>query len=139
MLDDDCLTLSRIWENIPNANVIEITPTSEDWEEIVDNAISNEEDTIIFCGHGTHYGLLYPNFERGEYILHENNVNLIKARNIICIWCNASFFTSEHNLHNSFASSMFISNVGEAYDNCIYGYYITTQIRPLFLCKKKLK
>lgn len=37
--DDDCLVLQRVWSNLPNANVIEITPQSIDWEDVVDNAI----------------------------------------------------------------------------------------------------
>lgn len=114
--DDDCLVLQRVWRNFPNANVIEITPQSIDWEDIVDNAISNEDDTLLFLGHGTTQGLLFPNFDTGEYILHENNVSLIHARNVICCWCYASSFCNTHRLH-SFSTSMFISNVNEAYDN----------------------
>ena len=114
--DDDCLVLQRVWRNFPDVNVIEITPQSIDWEDIVDNAISNEGDTILFLGHGTTQGLLFPNFDTGEYILHQNNVNLIHARNVICCWCYASSFCNTHRLH-SFSTSMFISNVDEAYDN----------------------
>lgn len=121
MQDDDCRVLQRVWRNIPNANVIEITPQSENWENTVDDAISAETETLIFLGHGTSLGLLFPDFYRGEYILHENNVNLIRARNVICCWCYASSFCELQQLH-AFATSMFISNVGEAYDNCIYGY-----------------
>ena len=114
--DDDCLVLQRVWRNLPNANEIEITPQSIDWEDIVDEAISNEDDTLILAGHGSIYRLLFPNFDTGEYILHENNVNLIHARNVICCWCYASSFCNTHRLH-SFSTSMFISNVDEAYDN----------------------
>lgn len=121
MQDDDCGLLQAVWLTIQNVNVIEITPQSENWEETVDNAISNEDDTLIFLGHGTSQGLLFPNFDRGEYILHENNVGLIHASNVICCWCHASEFCQTHNLH-SFSTSMFISNVNEAYDNGIYNY-----------------
>ena len=121
MQDDDCLVLQRIWQNIPNANIVEITPQSENWEDEVDNAISNEDDMLLFLGHGTSNGLLFPNFYSGEYIIHENNVNLIHARNIICCWCYASSFCETQNLH-AFATSMFISNVNEAYDNGFYDY-----------------
>lgn len=121
MQDDDCIILQEVWKNIPNVNLIEITPNSVDWEETVDNAISNENDTLLFLGHGTTQGLLFPNFEKGEYILHENNVNLIHAENVICCWCYASSFCMNHNLH-SFATSMFISNEYEAYSNGIYNY-----------------
>lgn len=115
MGDTDCLLLQRIWVDIPDVNLIEITPESEDWEDMVDNAIANEHDTIIFCGHGTTQGLLFPDYYRGEYIVHMSNVHLINAKNVICIWCNASAFCVQHNLH-SFSTSMFISNINEAYD-----------------------
>lgn len=119
--DDDCMVLQRVWRNIPNANIVEITSQSVDWEDAVDNAISNENDTLLLLGHGTTQGLLFPNFDTGEYIIHENNVNLIHARNVICCWCYASSFCNTHHLH-SFSTSMFISNVNEAYDNGYYDY-----------------
>lgn len=119
--DIDCETLPKIWEGQPNINLIEITPQSVNWEDKVDEAITNEEDTLIFAGHGTEDGLLFPDFDKGMYILHENNVHLIKANNVICVWCYAANFCETHNLH-AFATSMFISNSLEAYDYAIYGY-----------------
>lgn len=119
--DIDCMTLPKIWEGQPNVNLIEITKDSINWEEKVDEAIANERDTLIFAGHGTWDGLLFPDFDKGMYILHENNVHLIKAKNVICVWCYAANFCETHHL-NAFATSMFISNVAEAWDNCIYGY-----------------
>ena len=119
MRDDDCLILQRIWQDLPDVRVIEITPDTEDFEDDVDSALADEDDTLILCGHGTSYGLLYPNFYRGEYLVHENNVNLIHARRVICVFCNASGFCERTGLH-AFATSMFISNVNEAYDNCCY-------------------
>ena len=121
MLDDDCRLLQEIWKNIPNVNLVEITSELNDYEDIVNEAISNESDMLIFAGHGTTNGLLFPDWNREEYILHENNVNLIHATTVICSWCYASSFCMNHNLH-SFATSMFISNVNEAYDNSIYEY-----------------
>ena len=119
--DDDCTLLSNIWRGIDNVNVVEILPTSTDWENTVNEAIANEDDTIIFAGHGTSYGLLFPDLSRDEYILHEMNVNLIHAKNVICIFCYASDFCQRTNLH-AFASSMFITNEHEAYNNGIYNY-----------------
>lgn len=119
MQDDDCMLLQHVFKNIENINVIEITPSTDNWNDCVDKAIQDETDTLIFMGHGTNYGLLFPDFYRGEYILHENNVGLINAKNVICIWCNASTFCQTNNV-KGFSTSMFISNVKEAYDNCIY-------------------
>ena len=117
-LDDDCITLATLWNNW-SCNVVEILPTTDDYEDIVDKAIAEEEDTLILIGHGTTQGLLHPRFN-GEYLIHENNINLIRARRVICIWCNASSFCVNNNM-SCFASSMFISNVYEAAVNCISG------------------
>jgi hypothetical protein len=119
--DDDCLVLRQVWDGLPDVNLIEITSGMDDWGDMVDDAISKGGDLLLFLGHGTTQGLLYPDFDSGAYILHENNVNLIHARDVVCCWCYASSFCSSHGLH-SFSTSMFISNVGEAYDNGYYGY-----------------
>lgn len=126
MLDSDCQVLRCTWQNISDVNIVEITPDMniDEAETSVNNAIIAEDDTIIFLGHGTEYGLLFPDFYKGLYILHDENVNLIHAKNIICCWCYASSFVNRHNdlLHNTFATSMYISNEHEAYDNAIYDY-----------------
>lgn len=114
--DDDSILLQRIWQGIDNVNVIEITPSSVDWEDDVDNALIVEDDTLILVGHGSPNGLYYPMYETGEYIIHQNNVGLIHARRVICIWCYASSFCADNHL-NCFCSSMFISNPYEALDN----------------------
>ena len=59
-LDDDCRILQSIWSGFDNVKIIEITPSSVDWEDNVDKAISEETDILIMCGHGTPYGLLFP-------------------------------------------------------------------------------
>ena len=128
-LDDDCILLKKMWEGIPNVYVVKINPTTDNWENIVDNAIMNETDTLIFAGHGSTQGLLHPDFDRGEYIFHENNVGLVKAKRVICVWCNASGFCANMNLH-SFSTSMYISNVGEAMEYC-YNNYTQEQINAL--------
>lgn len=121
MLDDDCRILQEMWRGFDNINLIEIRPDSVDWEETVDAAIAAETDTLIFAGHGTTQGLLFPDFNRGEYIVHQFNVNLIRAERVICSWCYASTFVRDNHLH-AFATSMFISNVNESYDNGIMDY-----------------
>lgn len=119
-MDEDCQVLKETWQNV-QGHFIEITPDMNDeWQNEVENAIREETDTLVLLGHGTSFGLLFPVIERGEYIIHEHNVLDIKAKNIICVWCNASYFVSQfEELHNVVTSSMFISNVNEAYD---YGF-----------------
>ena len=119
--DDDTAILPLIWQNIPNANVIEITAESENWEDAVDNAIANEYDTLILAGHGSIYGLLFPDYNYGTYVVHENNVHLIHARNVIFSFCYASTFLINNHIRG-FATGMFISNEKEAYDNGILNY-----------------
>lgn len=118
MGDDDCKVLQEMWQGLAVDTFIEINKDSVDWEDAVDKAIAAETDTLIMTGHGTSKGLLFPDFNRGEYIIHENNVHLIKAKNVICSWCHASAFCANHNLH-SFSTSMFISNVDEAVTYCV--------------------
>ena len=130
--DLDSLVLKRVFQRL-NAKILEILPNSIDWENSVDLAISEEKDTIVFIGHGTSKGLLFPDFNTGEYILHENNVNLIKAERVLCLWCYASYFSAEQNIHNSVSSSMFISNEKEAEENDIYD---STQIEISKVCEK---
>ena len=133
--DTDTERLRGIWQNLPDVHLVEIRSDSEDYEYVVDAAIEAEDDTIIFAGHGTSQGLLFPDFNRNEYILHENNVSLIHARRIVCVWCYASEFCRAHNLHNCFCTGMFISNIDEAmnifthYDDELEQNITDTEIR----------
>lgn len=119
--DEDCRTITNLWRDWTDYKLIEIRPKDELWELRVTNALIEEEDTLILIGHGTSYGLLHPDFNSGEYLIHEENVNLIRAKRVYCAWCYASAFCRNNHL-NCFATDMFISNIEEAYDNSIYGY-----------------
>ena len=77
--DMDTQLLQLIWEGLNPDRIIEITHDTEDYEDIVDEALMIENDTLIMCGHGTTQGLLHPNLNSGQYIIHENNVHLIHA------------------------------------------------------------
>lgn len=121
-IDSDCQVIKQAWQGLKDINLVEITPDTDDYEDLVNNAIIAEDDTIMFVGHGTSKGLLFPNLYRMEYLLHEFNANLVHAKNIICCWCFASNFVINMNWHNTFATSMFISNTREAYDNGIRDY-----------------
>lgn len=112
--DDDTKTLPLMWKGIiPQPKVIELTFESSDWEDEVDNAIANEDDTLILCGHGTTNGLLFPCYDFGIYAVHENNVHLIHAKNVICYFCHASTFCMNNNV-KGFSTSMFVTNINEA-------------------------
>lgn len=126
MLDPDCQSIMNMWYGLTNVNIIEITPNMDidEAEDLVNNAIIAEDETIIFAGHGTKYGLLFPYFDKGYYIFHDQNINLVHAKNIFCAWCYASTFVDNYKyiLHNCVATSMFISNVNEAHDSDIFNY-----------------
>lgn len=115
--DRDCSDLPPIWQDLPDVKVVEITRDSiwygkeDDWHTEVDKAIADEKDFILFCGHGTPSGLLAPNWS--DMVLDEHNLNLVKAKNIVGIWCNASSFAFNYKV-KGFFSSMFVSNLNEA-------------------------
>lgn len=117
--DVESLVTPTLWNGLTNVKLIQLTNDMIDtYEDIVDNAISEEDDTIIFIGHGTPHGLLFPNSHTGVYVFHENNLHLLHAKKVIGIWCHASSFAENHNV-KGFFTSMFISNVNEAYDYCV--------------------
>lgn len=111
--DRDTGLLQIIWQGLHIDRYIVICHDDEDYEDAVDEALATENDTLILCGHGTTQGLLHPNLNSGQYIIHENNVHLIHARNVIGSWCYAADFAETHHLHGFF-TGMFISNENEA-------------------------
>lgn len=116
--DNDCKYLHLMWKGLESigfqVQVTEITLNDLDFEEKVNAALSTECDYLILTGHGTEWGLLHPDIEKGIYLVHENNISLIKAKNVIGIWCFAREFATKHKDLHGFFSSMFISNVDEA-------------------------
>ena len=115
--DSDTKLLEMLWEGIPDAKVIHVTKWNHWVERSVDWAIEEEEDTLLFCGHGTSYGLLAPN-TYGEYVIHEMNAGKIHAKNVIGIMCWGAEFAERVGLHGLF-SSMFISNIDECVNMCV--------------------
>ena len=114
--DNDTALLENIWKGIDGVNVVELNRESKDIDESVMEAILAEDDTLIVAGHGSTRGLFDPCF-RG-YAFSYPEVGFVKAKNVFCIWCNASDFCVENDFE-CLATSMFISNVGEAYMNSI--------------------
>ena len=115
--DSDTKMLETLWEGVSDAKVIHITKFDHWVERSVNWAIEEEEDTLLFCGHGTSYGLLAPN-SCGDYVIHEENACKIHAKNVIGIMCWGVEFAERVGLHGLF-SSMFISNVDECVDMCV--------------------
>lgn len=114
MGDQDCQTLRTVWQDLPDVKLIEITSNTSRPVERVTEAMEAEEDTILFLGHGTPMGLLCPNFKEAVYLFSRENLDSLKAKNVFCCWCNASSFCL-YNEVKCFCTSMFISNIEEAY------------------------
>ena len=113
--DKDTSLLREIWNGVDGAKVVEVNAKNEkDVASRIDQIVSEENDMLILCGHGTSFGLLSPTFSSN--IFNKNTLDKVKAKNVVGIWCHASEFAKLNNA-KGFYSSMFISNIYEAYAN----------------------
>lgn len=119
MGDTDTAVLKYIWMGIPKVKVVEITSDTVNPKALVTEAIENEHDTLIMCGHGMPQGLMNPSFKGGAYLVDATNYKKIKCNRVIAVWCHAKDFAERYGV-KGFWSSMFISNKGEASANGIY-------------------
>lgn len=129
MGDTDTAVLKYIWMGMPKVKVVEITRDTVNPKALVNEAIENEHDTLIMCGHGTPSGLMNPGFKGGAYLVDQSNYQRIKCNRVIAVWCHAKDFAETYGV-KGFWSSMFISNAGEASANGIHtvsGKSITEQ------------
>lgn len=118
MGDTDTAVLRYIWMGMPKVKVVEITRDTVNSKQLVNEAIEQEHDTLVMCGHGTGSGLLNPSFKGGAYLIDQSNYRKIKCNRIIAVWCHAKDFAETYGV-KGFWSSMFISNSGEASMNGI--------------------
>lgn len=73
-----------------------------------------QHDRIMMMGHGSPYGLFaIGQFGSWSYIIDGHNVDLLRDKECIFIWCNADQFVNKYELKGLY-SGMFISEVGEA-------------------------
>jgi len=112
--DEDTKMLEILWSGVNNVNLVHANYFNSVMEKTIDLAIANEKDTLLFCGHGTSYGLLAPK-SYGTYMIHQSNANIIQAKNVIGVMCYGAEFAERVGLHGLF-TSMFISNINEAVD-----------------------
>ena len=117
MGDTDSAVLKYIWRGLPNVKVVEVRKGTKDGYKLATEAIEQEHDTLIMCGHGTPHGLLNPNLAEG-YLVDMNNKGKIRCNRVIGIWCHAKQFAIQQGVRG-FWSSMFISNRAEAFCNGI--------------------
>lgn len=107
--DDDTRVLAGIWKNFTNAKVLDAF--KED-HKTIQKAVSEEEDLLILCGHGSGEGL----FGRDGYALYSADVPFIHAQYVIGVWCHAKDFAKKYHV-KGFFTSMYISNMSEAVFN----------------------
>ena len=121
MGDTDTKVLTSLWMGLPDTKVVMITRYTMNALQLVNEAIAEETDTLIMCGHGCGEGLFNPRMNdlRSFLLIGAHNKHLIKAKNVIGIWCHAKDFAERYGV-KGFWSSMFISNINEAYINGIY-------------------
>lgn len=104
--------LNAIYKNIENLTIIR-----ENISKSKINDLIKANDRIIILGHGTDYGLLSSNFEK--YVIDCRNIQFLKDKEVIGIWCNANIFAEKYDLKGLF-SGMVISELSEAKDYNIH-------------------
>lgn len=121
--DVDTRVLAALWDDIPDARVLNIRPGTPDARRAVDVAIAEEEDALVLCGHGSPQGLFDPSvMARGNlaaiarnppYLVDVTNAPSIRARRVVGVWCYAASFAESAGLRGFF-TGMFVSNPMEA-------------------------
>lgn len=104
---EDTKPLKIIYKDIENITLL-YNPKRKELEEELKR---NPDPVIMFLGHGERNGF-YEDYRGEENLLDKNNVDLVKDRTVVGIWCYASEFADFYGLHGFF-TSMFISNWGE--------------------------
>ena len=107
----DTAVMSRVYEGLDCT--LFYTPTRRDRRAIME-AIRNDDGPVVLLGHDTPRGLLDPTFV--DYIIESRDVDLLRQRTVIGIWCYASEFADRYGLHGFF-TSMFVSNLREAQEH----------------------
>lgn len=90
-----------------NANILYNPSRSE-----VRHLLRESRNDLVLFGHGDDRGL-YNTMMNG-YIVGSGDVDMLRQRNVIGLWCFAGNFGDRYGLHGFF-TSMFISNVDEAH------------------------
>ena len=96
--DTDTKVLKNIWKDL-DVKEVRLTTNGNISMKKINKAIYDEEDTIIFCGHGSGEGCWNPSWNSGEfYTLSARNLRLLRAKKVIGIWCHASDFSKKYDV-----------------------------------------
>lgn len=99
--------LKAIYQNIEHDQVVASNVSKTDL-----HAMIKAHDQIIMLGHGSPSGLF--NIAGGGYLIGASEVELLRDKQLIAIWCHADKFMEHHQLPGLY-SGMFISEVSEAH------------------------
>ena len=101
--------LKPIYKGMHNKTVVTENTTTEELRELI-----KSHDRIFMLGHGWTTGLWnIAGIGNGGLTINQNNVELIRDKECVFIWCRAHVFVEQHGL-KGFNTDMFISEVGEA-------------------------
>ena len=99
--------LHKVYEGLEDVTLM-VNPSADEVDKVLRE---RPDETLMGLGHGCDMGL----FGASEpIVIGERNIELLKGRQLICIWCNADRFASKHLELSGFFTSMFISNASEA-------------------------
>ena len=104
--------LKPIYEHITNATSVTGGISKKEVNQLIE-----QHDCIYMMGHGSPSGLFscakFKTLDYSGFIINDKNVELLRNKECIFIWCNADQFVNKHDLKGLY-SGMFISEVGEA-------------------------
>ena len=110
---NDAHLLHKVYEGVENLTLL-VNPTNNE----VDRVLRERPGETLMCmGHGFSGGLIAESYYTGHgpaVAVGDRNIELLKDRKLICIWCNADGFATRHTELEGFFTSMFISNEMEA-------------------------
>lgn len=102
--------LKPIYKGMHNKTVVTGNVTTEQLTELI-----KTHDRIFMMGHGWTTGLFnINNIGNDELTIAKHNVELLREKECVFIWCKAHVFVSRHSL-KGFNTDMFVSEVGEAH------------------------
>jgi len=110
---NDAHLLHKVYEGVENLTLL-VNPSNDEVDRVLRE---RPGETLLCMGHGFSGGLLATSYFTGNgpaVAVGDRNIDLLKGRKLICIWCHAVGFAARHPELSGFFTSMFISNASEA-------------------------
>ena len=109
--DETTNDLCLVYKDHPEWSIIRYFPGQKVLHKLI-----QAHDRIIILSHGDETGM--GDLKTQTYWLDCNSVQWLKGKEVVGIWCYASDFFEKYKL-KGFATGMFISEIDEAYLNCV--------------------